>query len=368
MPHDTTRLAHARQGLPSHPCESLDQGHGPGEPSVDVDGQCFRVRTSQFATQWLPDTPSTRHTTVVWLRLLVDEQGKPLFTLQELSVVVGRANRQAASQPLEDFRQCGADFRAFVLRKRKVDGPVVEGVLQELLQTPLAGPTELAPRVNAQLGRDDLTVANMESALEQISCVPILRTLRRQLEAGTIQYQEAYLLSELLEGLSAPVGLSAGGGVARVDQGRQRADPTALTALVTPDLPLQQVDGSLCWLTFLMTLCYWHVPVSVLGRWCGVHKTTILRWIVGLAVAVWPLVYHWIGERVKTPMVYVDEKWLKIRGRWHYWFVVLEVHTELPVLTALLPSRGQWACRWIGRQLRQLNTVPRVLITDGLPA
>jgi DDE domain len=64
----------------------------------------------------------------------------------------------------------------------------------------------------------------------------------------------------------------------------------------------------------------------------------------------------------------VDEQWLKIRGRWHYWFVVLEVHTELPVLTALLPSRGQWACRWIGRQLRQLNTVPRVLITDGLPA
>jgi len=89
---------------------------------------------------------------------------------------------------------------------------------------------------------------------------------------------------------------------------------------------------------------------------------------VGLAVAVWPLVYHWIGERVKPQLVYVDEKWLKIRGRWHYWFVVLEVHTELPVLTALLPSRGQWACRWIGRQRRQLNKGPRVLITAGLPA
>jgi hypothetical protein len=195
--------------------------------------------------------------------------------LQALRVVVGSANRQAASQHREDVRQCGADFRAFVLRQRKVDGPVVEGVLHELLQTPLAGPTELAPRVNAQLGRDDLTVATMESALEQISCVPILRTLRRQLDAGTRQYQEAYRLSELLEGLSAPVGLSAGGGVARVDQGRQRADPTALTAVVTPDLPLQQVDGSLCWLTVLMTLFSWHVPVSVLGRWCGVHQTTI---------------------------------------------------------------------------------------------
>jgi transposase-like protein len=105
-----------------------------------------------------------------------------------------------------------------------------------------------------------------------------------------------------------------------------------------------------------------------LGRWCGVHKTTILRWVLGLALAVWPLVAHWSGERVKASMVYVDEKWLKIRGRWQYWFVVLDVDTELPVLAALLPSRSQWACRWLGRQLRQLKQVPRVIITDGLQA
>jgi hypothetical protein len=39
----------------------------------------------------------------------------------------------------------------------------------------------------------------------------------------------------------------------------------------------------------------------------------------------------------------VDEKWLKIRRRWQYWYVVLDVPTELPVLAALLPLRGQWA-------------------------
>jgi hypothetical protein len=93
---------------------------------------------------------------------------------------VGSANRQAASQHLEEFRQCGEDFRAFVLRKRKVDATVVAGVFTALLQTPLAGPTELVPRVNAQLRRQDLTVANIQSALEQISCVPVLRVLRRQ--------------------------------------------------------------------------------------------------------------------------------------------------------------------------------------------
>lgn len=369
MVHGTTLPASVCKGLPpSLPRESLDQGHGPGRLRVDVDGQRFRVRPPRFSTQWLPDTPSNRHMTVVWFRLLVDEHDKALFTLQEVAVIVGSANRQAASQHLEDFRQCGEDVRAFGLRKRKVDATVVEAVLHELLKAPLAGPAALVPRINAQLGRNDLSVANIEDALEQISCVPVLRRLRRQLEAGHVQYQEAYLLTEILESLSLPAGLDASNGVPSSDRGMRIADPTALTALVTPDLLLAQVPGSLCWLTFLMTLFYWNVPLSVLGRWCGVHKTTILRWVLGLALALWPLIYRWIAERVTASMVYVDEKWLKIRGRWSYWFVVLDVPTELPVLAALLPSRGPWACRWVGRQLRQLKKVPRVLITDGLQA
>src|SRR6266852_798888 len=331
MPHDTTL--------------AVEQGADPAPPRVEVDGSRFRVRTAQLSTQWLPDTPSNRHLTLVWFRLLVDAHGTHLFTLQELATIVGSTNRQAASQHLEDFRQCGADMRAFVLRKRKVDAAVVEGVLSELLQTPLAGPTALVPRVNARLSRQDLTVANIEGALEQISRVPVLRTLRRQLEAGTVHYQEAYLLTELLENLSLPATLPASGSVPSADRGRRIADPTALAALVTPDLPL-----------------------SVLGRWCGVHKTTILRWVLGVALALWPIISQWIVEQIKAKMVYVDEKWLKIRGRWHYWFVVLDVATELPVLAVLLPSRSQWACRWIGRQLRLLKHVPRVIMTDGLQA
>jgi transposase-like protein len=258
--------------------------------------------------------------------------------------------------------------RAFVLRQRKVDATVVDGVWHARLRTPLAGPAELAPRVNAQLGRNDLSAANIEGALAQISCVPVLRVLRRQLATGHVQSQEAWLLAELLERQTSPAAPYAGWSLPSADHGMRIADPTALAALVTPDLPLTQVPHSLCWLTFLMTLFYWNVPLSVLGRWCGVHKTTILRWVLGLALALWPIIAQWLGERVKGQMVYVDEKWLKIRGRWHYWFVVLDVPTELPVLAALLPSRSQWACRWIGRQLRQLRRVPHVLMTDGLQA
>jgi transposase-like protein len=368
MAHGTTLPAPVREVIPHSPRALVEPGQEPGGLRVEVDGQRFRVQSARFSTQWLPDTPSNRHLTLVWLRLCVDAQGKSLFTLHELAALVGSTNRQAASQHLEDFRQCGEDLRAFVLRKRKVDARVVEGVLHELLKTPLAGPTELVSRVQRRLGRMALTAANIECALEQISCVPVLRVLRQQLETGQVHYQEAALLTEMLESLSLPARPPAGGSGPSADRGMRLADPTALAALVTPDVPLAQIPGSLCWLTCLMTLFYWNVPLSVLGRWCGVHKTTILRWVVGFAVALWPLVYQWIAERVKAHMVYVDEKWLKIRGRWHYWFVVLEVTTELPVLAALQPSRSQWTCRWLGAQLRRLNKVPQVIITDGLQA
>ncbi|MBI3327730.1 MAG: hypothetical protein HYZ81_13645 [Nitrospinae bacterium] len=63
---------------------------------------------------------------------------------------VGSGNRHAASQHLQDFRQGGEAFRAFLLRQCQMDTLVVEGLLHELLQTPLACPPELAVRVKAQ--------------------------------------------------------------------------------------------------------------------------------------------------------------------------------------------------------------------------
>ena len=188
---------------------------------------------------------------------------------------VGSTNRQAARQPREDVRQGGEDRRAFVLRQRQVDPTVVAGVLHERLKTPLAGPTELGPRVQARWGRDDLTVANRACAREQLSCVPVLRRRRQQLETGHVPSPEAWLLTEGLEHLSLPAPRLAGWHGPSPDRGMPRTAPTALAALVPPELPLAQVPGSRGWLTCLMTLCDWNVPLSVWGRWCGVHTTTI---------------------------------------------------------------------------------------------
>jgi hypothetical protein len=293
-----------------------DEASATGHLRVEVDGQRVRVRPPKGSTQWLPDPPSNRHLTVVWLRLLVKECGRPWCTLQELAPLVGRTNRQAASQPLEALRQGGEDLRAFVLRTRTVEATVVDAVLPALLHTPLAGPAAWAPRVKAPLGRNELRVVNSAEALEQLAWGPVLRTLRRPLEAGHVPDHAASLWTAMLAHLALPTTPPPGLSGPSVARGRRRAAPTAWAALLTSELPLAQGPNALGWLTCLRTLCDGNVPWSGLGRWGGVHKPTVRRWGVGLALAVWPSVAQGLVERVHAPRGSVEEQGLKIRGRW----------------------------------------------------
>ena len=74
----------------------------------------FRVIWQGNSTDWFPDTASNRKAVLVFLRSLVDDKGKRVFTFQELSMLFDSNNRQASSQHMEDFRDCGCDFLSYL--------------------------------------------------------------------------------------------------------------------------------------------------------------------------------------------------------------------------------------------------------------
>jgi len=99
-----------------------------------------------------------------------------------------------------------------------------------------------------------------------------------------------------------------------------------------------------------------------------VHPTTVLRWILGLALALWPQVNTWLATQVNLKKAYVDEKWIKIRHQWYDWFVVLDADTGLPLYQTLLATRSAASVMGIVTELRRITQLPRVVITDGLAA
>ena len=232
----------------------------------------------------------------------------------------------------------GGDFIQFLSHKRKVDEKVVSTVLTELKTDPLASGRDLQTHVNGRLGRYNLSVANINVALEAISAKEIRTAMQKQLARGEAHYREAYLLKEMVRSLENDAGKKAGITANEAD-GTIISDSTALRKLVSPQAAVSEIDKPLKWIAFLMALYYHGVPLSVLGQWCSVHKTTVLRWILGMSLGLWPQVSVFLVSHIKGTIVYIGEKWIKIKRQWHYWFVVLDHTTGLSIVAELLKSQ-----------------------------
>jgi transposase-like protein len=275
--------------------------------------------------------------------------------------------RQSVDDHERRFRESECDLQRYLTRQRKVGEAVVEAVRQEILECPLRQTTDLVKSVNQRLTRQDLSAANITAALESISVAEVRPVLRRQMENGTVQYKEAYLLKTMMEKLSPEAGELAGLAAPELS-GTKVSNLGGVKALVTPDMPLGGISQSLFWITFMMRLFWLGVPLTVLGQWGHVHPTTVLRWILGLALALWPQIQKWLTTQVTCKKAYVDEKWIKIRNTWYYWFVALDADTGLPIYQALLATRSNDSVRWIVTELGRLKQLPQVFITDGLAA
>ena len=318
-----------------------------------------------------PARGSNKYCLIQFLRGFKKPSGKQgLFSQEQIAQAIpdfDGTTRQSVDDHERRFRESGEDLTRYLTRRRKVDETVVEAVRTEVLECPLRQTTELVRSVNQRLTRQDLNAANITAALESISVAEVRPVLRRQLESGTVQYKESYLLETMLEAMSPEAGELAG--LSSPDtSGMNVSRVGCVKQLLTPDLPLSEVTVSLFWIAFVMRLFWLGVSLNVLGQWCHVHPTTVLRWILGLALALWPQVNTWLATQVKLKKAYVDEQWIKIRKQWYYWFVVLDADTGLPLYQALLATRSAASVTWLVTELRRLHQLPRVCITDGLAA
>jgi transposase-like protein len=202
--------------------------------------------------------------------------------------------------------------------------------------------------------------------------------LQRQWEQGRFHPKEAVVLEEALAALLQPSSsppapvtetlLALGLHPAAPDDGQdvQRQQTEALPVLLTPQATVAEVPPKIRLMAVAFTLYFWNVPLSRIGLWCGVSKSTVWNWVTGLGVALYPPIQAWIVATVEALSMAVDEKWLKIGRIWHYWFVAVDETTGLPVAMAVLHTRTTWACCWFLVTLNRLGLRPRAIITDGL--
>jgi transposase-like protein len=346
--------------------------------SVETHDGMYAIHSQDFCLQF-PATDNNKKVLWLLLRAFRDpETGKPLLTHEQIAKAFGYKARQNIHNFEQEFRQCGEDLLAYLQRKCKVDASVVEAVAEVLRQHPLAPATELCPLVQERLNRPDLTPPNIRKAIGQIPCSVIRPILQRQWERGDFHPKEAQLLElalAVLEGSSSVPASSLASILHELDvepseqddvQKGQQQQTEAAPLLLDVRASLAQIPVKIRLMVVAFTLSYWNVPLSRIATWMGVSPATVLNWTTGLAVALYPMVAHWIVTKTQAVCLAVDEKWLKIDKKWHYWFVGIDEATGLPVGMSLLSTRTTWACAWFLLSLRRLGLRPRAIITDGL--
>ncbi len=309
--------------------------------------------------------------------------GKPLFTFQEIADAFGYGDRRNIDNYWREFEKCGENFLDYLNRKRKVDRIVVAAVEGELKADIFSSIAELRDRTNKRLGRTDLSDSNIVAALEQIPGTVIRTELLSKWDKGKFQPKEEAILEEVMSALEGDdsskkeralallekleIESSENKSEEKLEEKVQNDQQASVEDLLTPGVDLAQIPEKVQMMVFAMRFYFWNIPFSQIGLLLGISKSTAYNWIIGLSTAIWLIVRHWLPQKVKASRVYIDEKWLKIKGKWHYWFVALDDETGLPILSELLRSRSKWACRLFLLKLKALGKIPAVIITDGLP-
>jgi len=329
---------------------------------VIKDNNKIKIESNIINIDWISDTPTNRKVLIIFLRLLHKKKGEKYFSFKELSKIVNSENRQAASQYVEEFRNsCNKDLSIFLTKKKKLNNVVYEVVLSELLKEPMISTKELTIKTNQKLSRNDITETNIRTLLDRIPYGKIRKIIKKEIKSGKAHYNEIYLLKKLFNAEETKEKINSNINEKKV------CVPRNVQKLLDSNNSVKDINPKFQIVIFCMTLYYYGVHLFVLGQWLNVYKTTVLRWIISLSESLWLIINNWVYKKIKSTTSYIDEKWIKIRGKWHYWFVVIDKKTEIPVFSKLLPSRSKWSCRWIGLKLKQLGRLPETIITDGLP-
>lgn len=340
----------------------------------------------------LPDTPANRRGAMIVLRGLHRRDGWPWVTYERLAQQLGYADRRHVHNFWAEFVACGGDLATFLRRRKKVDAEVVARCEQLWKAHPLWTCAQVLAEFRRRWPEQgvQLSEQNIRTAGHQVGFLGVQQVLRRQVAEGEAHYQEPFVLEALLEMAEAgahaqavqtlpvrslpdalesvvPSGVEPAPMAAPTDASVAALEETRLQGEVSSSKLAPLWEGTTGAMLVALILYYHSLSLEVIGRFFGVHKTTVMRWLSPLAQINWQAaVQH--SKRFFSGTVAVDEKWIKIAGVGWYLFVAVDHVSGLPLHVALLPSNATPYCTLFLLQLKALGYDPKVIITDGWDA
>ena len=281
-----------------------------------------------------------------------------LCTFQMISNLLGLNSRQDSNNYWREFLACASDFGDFLLRKKKLREafPLIE---QQVLLAPLLKIKKHYRHFCQTYPEFELSYICFRNYCSNIDSVKLIKRIMTMVQKGEIKVNIMQLLSEVLEecdnkGLKRKKIVDVFPEVEKEVENDDKADSVRSSFLRNVD------NYGKCILTMFLVAC--GMNYNVLSLLFGRSKGTISNYFHKLSCMKEILlrsIRYWSGE------ISVDEKWVKINGKWNYILTIVDNVTNFPLYFDVVSDLNSDTWTLFFHRFYQLYGKPKLIISDG---
>ncbi|MBN2258363.1 MAG: hypothetical protein JW704_11160 [Anaerolineaceae bacterium] len=299
--------------------------------TVETKDKTIHIRSQAFCAEF-QDTDENQKALFVLLRLLsCPDTGKPLFTYQQIADAFGKKDRRDIHNFVREFMKRGGDFLTYLARKTTKKERLFAVIETQVLDAPLLSPAEHYRLFCEAHPQEQLCEQTFRSYVNDIAATKLLKRFRQH---GFKKEQRLDVRRYLQELIDLP-------SLSRVKRKEVLETFPEVEPLSTS--PARRKPGewlaSACLGSKLLSVVLYACGLSqeMLALLFGVGKTSIHSWLYSICSE--DLDWHILREiACWSGQVSFDEKWITIKGTWHFGLCAVDSASGVPLLIDLYPT------------------------------
>ncbi len=285
----------------------------------------------------------------ILLRMLCDENGKSLLSFQAIANLLNFDSRQNIHNFWREFVACSEDILDYLTRKVELKKaiPLIQKMILSNILLPLRHHYQSFLKAYPHL---EMSYSTFKKYAAKTNSNALLEEVQKLFKEGSTKLNVEHLLQLIASQEKAPIVCDRLLEV--IDDNTQKDPKTSL------NIGLNRFNLSML-VNFLVGSAVSYQTIATL---LDVSKGTVhnlLYEITDLKSLIINSISKWSGS------ICIDEKYIKIKGVWHYVISIVDFETGVPLYWDVYESLKKESYQQCFQMFRQLYGVPKLIVSDG---
>jgi transposase-like protein len=295
----------------------------------------------------IPSCLGLKKLLAVFLRFIYFESGKQFFTYQNIADILGYNSRQDVENFFAIFKERGSDLVAFMTRKVEYSS-YVEPIQKLIEKNPFLSVHELYLKFRK------IKVISEEcfkKYLSQVNTCTILKTIHSQIDKKEAGWDKGKLISYLAKHIDDQV-------VKKKIENINSANTEKVSKISSTKMNLSTMNK--CFLVmFLVGSGMSYEQISFLFGFSKSYINKLVYKIPSIVQLLLSSIVRYSG------IVCIDEKYVKLNGKFHFIFTIVDAVTGVPLLSQYFAEKTTESWQAFFTVFKLHYGKPDLIVSDG---